>query len=661
VHEYSAGDERYTISKTDEYLDRAKEFGSPITCAHFREHNPDGCVGCPASGRITSPVELGRMAQPDKQPKETSGSAGLHGESIRLPPDFKLDAEDRLVWVSENKKGDPVYDLICPFPVYLKSVQTEELDKSEFGYVFRIRRPRAGWTDVVVPANKAVGNDRVAHMAKKGITIYQADGWKIYVQQAAGLCEMNNGTETRFDQFGWKNEDTEFLIGRRLYTSAGIKEVNGNDTLQQRARYFDGPRSRNASLERWQRAANKMFAKGFEHQSLAILCGFAAPLMRFHSEGEGGAIVSFISDKTNSGKTTALEAAASVWGDHRGLKLDDSDTRVAKGLKLGILGNLPCTFDELYERDPEEIRKFVIAFTNGMDKDRGTVDGGLRVNKADWQTILLLSSNKSIVDALSNLDASDAPAARVFELSTALPPGSNEDDFDKARRELNHNHGFAGHEYMKALMQPGHVNEIKENIPRYTKIVRKAAQLEAKHRFWTRMIVSVLIAGTIVQRIGLLEFDIKRIRDWLLQTAQDQRDQVVDSSEDDCANALATFIDTHFDHTLVVDGNKPGVYGKPVIMMHEPKSGKPLIRIERENQFMLIAKTELNKWLTDKSIGVSHFVKTLMEQRVIVNDGHKHTLGAGTVYSGAQTPCYKINLANPALTGAVTLTLVKSD
>ena len=90
--------------------------------------------------------------------------------------------------------------------------------------------------------------------------------------------------------------------------------------------------------------------------------------MRFHASGDGGAIVSLVSDKSGTGKTTALEAAASVWGRLKGTQIIDDDTTVAKGLKLAVFGNIACTYDELYNRDPEVIRRFVLMFTNGRDK-----------------------------------------------------------------------------------------------------------------------------------------------------------------------------------------------------------------------------------------------------------------------------------------------------
>lgn len=461
-----------------------------------------------------------------------------------------------------------------------------------------------------------------------------------------------NDVELRYDQFGWKNEDQAFLVGKTLYTPTDIRRVNGSQTLEQRASYLGPSTRKGASFERWQRAANKMFAEGMEHQSLALLCGFAAPLMRFHAEGEGGAIVSFISDRTSSGKTTALEAAASIWGEHRGIKLDETDTRVAKGLKLGLLGNLPCTFDELHERDPELIRQFVLIFTNGTDKDRGTAEGGLKINKADWQTILVVAGNASLVDLLSNHDASDAPAARILEFETALPDRVTKEDFEHLRRELAYNCGFAGDLFMRKLVQPEMIRWIKQNIPAWSTSVRKAAGLEEKHRFWVRLIVSIIAAGTIVEKLGILDFSMQRITKWLIAAAADRRDIIISGSKFDAASALSLFMAEHRRDTLsVATAYKAGQRSAVVLA----PQGQLLCRYESDTKQLYITESALKKWLVKKSINITGFTTTLFKQGVLVGAGvRKYTLGAGTEYASGQIPCYRVNLANPMMSGVVT-------
>jgi hypothetical protein len=61
AHEWSSGDtDRYTPRKTQERLDRARQFG-PTTCAKFHELNPTVCERCSWSGKIKSPIVLGRQ------------------------------------------------------------------------------------------------------------------------------------------------------------------------------------------------------------------------------------------------------------------------------------------------------------------------------------------------------------------------------------------------------------------------------------------------------------------------------------------------------------------------------------------------------------------------------------------------------------------------
>jgi hypothetical protein len=456
--------------------------------------------------------------------------------------------------------------------------------------------------------------------------------------------------EKRYDQFGWKDNETAFLVGKRLYTSTQVLPATGSPTLENRAQYLAIQSRPGASLERWQRAANKLFAAGLEHQSLAILCGFAAPLMRFHAEGEGGAIVSFVSDRTASGKTTALEAAASIWGAHKGLKLDETDTRVAKGLKLGVLGNLPCTFDELHQRDPELIREFVLTFTNGTDKDRGTAEGGLKVNKAEWQTILLTASNPSIVDILSNMDASDAPAARILEFVTELPPHVEKEDFEEVRRELNFNHGFAGDAYLKKLVQPEVVAWIRRQIPDMSAAVRRAAGLKEEHRFWVRLLVSVIAAGKIVEGMGLLDFSMDRFTRWLIDYVAAQAGGLRSATANDAAASLSAALSEMQKDILVVDCEyKPGRQ----CYVHQRPLNHLLARYEKDTRRMFFSETALKKWLVAKGINIRGFFDTLKKQGVLLNEQRKVTLGAGTNLASGQTPSVIINMANPLVSGVV--------
>lgn len=575
----------------------------------------------------------------------------LAGEHLPAAPvDFRYSAEGRLLHVREGKNGADVYDVVCQYPIYLKAIQTAETDEGRFGLLFREKKARSEWRDIVVTARQALGRDASTELAERGVTVHDGELWRKYVRSAIDLWHKEHDVEKRYDQFGWKDGETAFLVGKRLYTRDSVLPATGSPTLEHRAQYLAVQSKKGASLERWQKAANKLFAAGLEHQSLAVLCGFAAPLMRFHAEGEGGAIVSFVSDRTASGKTTALEAAASIWGQHKGLKLDETDTRVAKGLKLGVLGNLPCTFDELHQRDPELIREFVLTFTNGTDKDRGTAEGGLKINKAEWQTILLTASNTSLVDILSNMNASDAPAARILEFTTELPPTVEKEDFEEIRRELNFNHGFAGDAYIKKLVQPEIVEWIRSNIPLWSAEVRKAARLEEKHRFWVRLLVSIIAAGKIVEGMHLVDFSMDRIISWLLAYVSEGASSIRGAAPSDASSALAAALSEFFLDTLIVDQEYR--HGHRSAILRAP-SRQLLVRYEVQNKRLFLSEGALKRWLVKSGVNTRNFFDTLKKQGVVLGEVRKVTLGAGTDLASGQTPSVTVNMANPLVSGVV--------
>ena len=67
-HEWSDGDERYDRAETQKKIDRAlRETTGPTKCETFAGLNAR-CEGCPHWGSITSPIELGRMANPAVAP-----------------------------------------------------------------------------------------------------------------------------------------------------------------------------------------------------------------------------------------------------------------------------------------------------------------------------------------------------------------------------------------------------------------------------------------------------------------------------------------------------------------------------------------------------------------------------------------------------------------
>jgi hypothetical protein len=654
-HEWSDSYEGYTYKETQERLERQKNFG-PTTCERFASLNPKGCEGCPHAGKITSPIQLGRAVQ-THVPERTAYLNGhyLFDSAVSVDQDLpplpgEFCWQDRALVVKSEHNGGKAHNLlVSKTPIYLTGVQTREIQNDRFSLNFRMQLPKEGWKEISISAKDFFGSSGISEMADKGAVIHDAEWFKRYVRQAIDKYHAENKLQLRFDQYGWKDDDTSFLYGNHLYTSTAVMPVLGSTEVQTRNQWL-GPNP-GGSLERWSRAANTLFMAGCEPQSFALLCSFAAPLMRFHSSGEGGAIISLVNAQSGTGKTTALEAVASVWGREEGIKLTDNDTKVSKSLTLAALGNLPCTYDELFNRDPDVIRRFVLDFTNGRDRLRGTQSGEIRHTKATWQTILAVASNNSLVDTLSSMDDTDAPAFRIMEFQSTLPPGINRRG-DELKRELKANSGYAGDAYLRRLVQPEIIGFIKQALPKWTDQIWQRTGLRSEHRFWVRTIASVIAASTIVHKYGILDFSPQRITDWILTWVAGRINEGTITNVRTAEGMLADFLSEHIADTLVMPRSYHTGIRRQIPVMH-PKR-QLLIRYDVEDQKIIIHEGVFRKWLVKHGMSPKDVFGEL-KIRMILKAMKKVTLGAGTDYASGQTSCVEVNYKHPGVSGDMAL------
>lgn len=655
AHPWSNDYAGYSAQETDERLHRSLQFG-PTTCAKFAQVNAKGCEGCPVKGTITSPIQLGREHLPAvvrevaPEPRQQDSVGGVEAELRsdiqlpKLPGDFRWQGRS-LAFVTESNDGEDLCEVVSTYPLYLKGVQTGEINGESFSLRFGLELPNEQPKEIVLPAKTIFASSGVSEICGKGAIIHDSDLFKRYVREAVDMFNADSRLNKQYEQYGWK-DDGSFLYGPNLYVQGEAQPMVGADEVKVRNQWL-GP-TKGGEIGKWSRAANSLFTKGCEPQSFALLGSFAAPLMRFHSSGEGGSIISLVNDQSGSGKTTALEAVESVWGRKEALRLTDDDTRVSKSLILGVLANLPVTWDELYNRDPEKIREFVLMFTNGRDKMRGTQDGGLRHSKASWQTILMLASNNSIVDILSTGAGSEAPAFRVMEFQTEIPKGIAQKG-DEMKRLLRDNSGLAGDAYLRLLTQPAVLSFIIEALPKWTEQVWKKTGLNNEHRFWVRTIASVMAAGVVVNKLGILDFSTDRIVDWAMEHVGGMRATAAASKADPC-DVFARFLAESMTSTLVVASAwKPKVELRPLI---EPRR-ELQVRYEKDTKRVYINEYFLRKWLVENNVSIREFLRRMKELNVLLKDGRRITLGAGTDYASGQSTCFEIDGANPLVRGGV--------
>ena len=503
--------------------------------------------------------------------------------------------------------------------------------------------------EISLAAKSVFGHGSGSELADRGANIHEHNHFMRYVRGAIDLFYGANKLNTRYDQFGWKDDEHAFLYGLDLYNGVGVKRVMGNDEIQIRCKEdWVGP-CKGGDIEGWKQSINALFASGCEPQSVALLASFAAPLMRFQERDEGGAIIHLVTRESGTGKSTALIGAASVWGRREGLGLTNEDTKVSKALTLGALGNLPVIYDEISIRDPEAIKAFVLNFTNGRDKMRATRSGEIRHTASTWQTILISAANTSLVDVLSSQNAPEAPAMRILEFGLSLPDALKHVQGDRLRKALRQNSGYAGQAFLNWLMQPANLAWTKAALESVTQDTWKKTGLKSEHRFWVRTIAAIAVVGVIVKKLDLVEFSVERIMSWLLDQ-EFIKGSNVPAKADWAIPALSEFLNDNIGNSLIMPG--PFVPGPTRTRpLQEPRGHRLIMRYELSTHRILIAMSAVREYLIKKELSYNEFVKVLEAAKVVTRRRMQATLGAGTDIPGGQVWCLEINAAHEAVQG----------
>jgi len=149
---------------------------------------------------------------------------------------------------------------------------------------------------------------------------------------------------------------------------------------------------------------------------------------------------------TASGKTAALKAGISVWGNPLRIMGNGFTTIVGTEQLAGTLRNIPFGIDEKQSADEKRLNMehLVYVLGQGSGKIRGAKGGG-NAEVATWHNIIMLTGEEPITKNSSM----DGVHTRAFELY-----GKPIDDMDFAKDVhiiSENNYGHAGAEFMKAV------------------------------------------------------------------------------------------------------------------------------------------------------------------------------------------------------------------
>jgi putative DNA primase/helicase len=230
--------------------------------------------------------------------------------------------------------------------------------------------------------------------------------------------------------------------------------------LFQSASATPGTFRQKGKLGTWQANVATLCA-GNSRLVFAVSAAFAAPLLHVTGMESGGV---HLRGDSSTGKTTALRAAASVWG---GMEYLQRWRATDNGLEALAAQHSDCllVLDELSQVDPKAAGEVAYMLANGGGKARANRNGGLR-DPASWRILFLSSGEAGLSEHMA--EAKKKPKAgqeiRLLDIPSDAGAGlgmfenlhsyANGATFSKALTEAACKHyGTAAQPYITKLVE----------------------------------------------------------------------------------------------------------------------------------------------------------------------------------------------------------------
>ncbi len=578
IHTVSSGHPTYDSRTTERKFNlrvEAKEAGrsGPTLCKTFAQYPQAKCDECPFSGKLRSPISLGRASAND--PNE-------------IPYPFKQDAAGIYTLVDDKREQVSAYRI----------EKFEVRENPDTGEISNYMEFRIGDSKPLpFLANKeSLTNLHVSlQVAGINLKLEEFKGIKHIMAAWAQQLQAAKSVNLLASRFGWSRNG--FIAGGKLITKDGeIDSPIADKSLQ--AAYLPM-----GNLEAWKAAADLVVNGPYIELQVLLASTFAAPLVAFSNVS--GAVLSIISKASGTGKSSAMKVAQAVWGHPVNGVNALNDTANSVSHRMSTLNTLPLYWDELRQRrDVSEFLNFVFRAGQGRDKTRLTKTSE-QMMTGGWKTLITVASNEALLDHIdANIVSTNAGMLRVLELTIKktqeIPYNPTA---SQTLRAVEENYGHAGMMYARTLV--GMREKLTDRVLEAERLIAKSIDATQDERFWVTTVATIIVGAGIAKSIGLVDFDTRGILNILIDTIKKMRVDNEDTAEavladDSSLQAVRQFMTDAVDNTYITERFPGRGHGHDQGEVFKYPDRQPvLIYASKSANRMRINLPEFRKWLMD--------------------------------------------------------------
>lgn len=674
AHEWSKPHPQYIPDETQAKLDGWQT--PPTSCEYFDDL--DMCTGCRyKSPTLKSPIMLGTE---DVIEVAVGPKALATAFKVSIPWPFGWDKESgrmyRKIKTDEGIEKRPICSSLFVVSTRIRSAEGPwEMLCLRQKYYDKHGIEPSDWEEFRIPAK---------HIGRPADLAADLASYEVYGMGKTGNGDLSDlfkayGDQLRHAQeetlsyraFGYDGDRTDvvgtsskFVVGTQAIDEDGDwEDVLCSDHVPQPWRINFG---QSGDWHQWTELVDQAYnVPGAEALQFAICCGFAAPLTPLlpHDWWHGIA-VAYVSD-TGYGKSTACKVACSIYG--KGALFEVLADRVSGSTvqaslqKLATMRHMPLLFDETSTLSSDEMVQMLYAMSSGKDKERLDVTGKPKPSEGYWDTITFLTSNNSLTELLARAEhrgVQDATMVRMFEIR--LEEYLTHDFFNEERKhlldvDLPKLYGAAGERWLPWVLK--NIDKIGGGVRRVELELRGGRDMlgDSAERFQHQLIASAVFAGRAAKRLGLIDFDMNRVRDFALHNLARMRGDRANHAAG-AMELISIYLSAHQD--AIVKTRHFKRKGKPTkheMQMVENPRGEIRGRIATEDRTMFLASAPFLKWLAAQGLSGLSIMRELYTQHAIIpgsaigkesnlRDYQTNvTLGKGTNLVTSQQWCVELN------------------
>jgi len=520
---------------------------------------------------------------------------------------------------------------------------------------WRAKEKNGNWREFMMPTYELASTDLMAKtFAANEVFLLRTRNARNHMAEfAENLIETLQAwkIETKtYGQFGWLPDRSGFVMGTKIITEKGTENVLCNSSVPEDVAIDFG---RSGTLEAWVSSIDKLYNRdGAEPFQFALCHSMGSALVELMGSSNWHGLPLAFTGEGSTGKTTACKIACGFYGNHKHMERqtgENGTTLNAVIKRIAIMGSIPMLLDEFSGRTAEELSRTGYALANGRDKERLKTNGDFATVGGQWFKNSFITSNDSILESISKLPGGykvEATQLRFFEVP--MPKGYKTKVFPDITQSFVEHHmdnmyGEACLPYLRFIIK--NKDWVRRQMVAARSKFNPQSEDETKERFYRDTIVTALVAGKIAEKIGLVSFDLNRMKKWAMAQVKNMRLSRKEVNTD-TSEHLSSFISTLHGRLIVTRrlGNANANKEDSSMILRAPPAGR--LCTEDKKAFILVKA--LSDWCKESGATPASMREELEKAEYLIfqSDGKpskRMYLGQGSTIPSGLTRCYEIN------------------